>query len=87
MYGVRKASTHSLASKVWSTTELDSGLMHLISDMEQELPDDLDRLKARPWSCWASGSCQAPSLTIDWSLNRENKAPVMYPRARESTSV
>ena len=37
----------SLASKAWSTTEINAGVKRLIEDLDADLPDDLDQLQDR----------------------------------------
>jgi len=47
MFGVKTPSMESLASKAWSTAEINAGLAHLIENMNADLPDDLDQLQDR----------------------------------------
>ena len=46
MFGVRTQSLKSLVSKQWSTSELTAGMEHLLTDMRNEMPDEVAHLEA-----------------------------------------
>lgn len=46
MFGVKTPSMKSLVSKQWSTSELTAGMEHLLTDMRNELPDEVAHLEA-----------------------------------------
>ena len=46
MFGVKTPSLTSLVSRQWSTSELTAGMEHLLTDMRNEMPDEVAHLEA-----------------------------------------
>lgn len=54
----RSDSSFTMASRAWSTTDLNLGLQHILTDGKNELPDDIAQLQVH---------CSLPQLFLKGS--------------------